>query len=188
MSASLNTMGYIDSFWSMGRTWSMGQSMDQWVGPDQNRKWSRWANEYIPVPAYSHRFHYKTPEKHSLIDKYNTFQKKWSWDLTELWRVWGRFILAQSMMEVWVFYCLYFRFCQGWYCSHDRIVNKKQALINFFDLMKMYSLQFLTECNSVALHSFWCLHSLIKTLKGTLCPICAPFKGVEEQLFAIVIG
>ena len=102
--------------------------------PDQNRKWSRWANEYIPVPAYSHRFHYKTPEKHSLIDKYNTFQKKWLWDLTELWRVWGRFIFAQSMMEIWDLYCLYFRFCQGWYCSHDRIVNKSRSTYQFFSI------------------------------------------------------
>ena len=119
----------------MGRTWSMGQSMDQWVGPDQNRKWSRWANEYIPVPAYSHRFHYKTPEK-NICWLINTnimhFQKKLLWDLTELWRVWGRFILAQSMMEVWVFYCLYFRFCQGWYCSNDRIVNKSRSTNQFF--------------------------------------------------------
>ena len=152
-----------------------------WVGPDQNRKLSRWANEYIPVPAYSHRFHYKTPEKHSLIDKYNTFQKKWLWDLTELWRVWGRFIFAQSMMEIWVFYCLYFRFCQGWYCSHDRIVNKSRSTYQlFFDLMNMHALQFLSECNSAVLQSFWSLHLLIKTLKGTLCPICPLSKELRN--------
>ena len=32
-------------------------------------------------------------------------------------------------------------------------INKK-ALINFFDLMKMHALQFLSECNSAVLQSF----------------------------------
>ena len=69
-----------------------------WVGPDQNRKWSRSANEYIPVPAYSHRFHYKTPEKHLLIDKYKyyAFSKeiimRFNWAVTRLRKVYFRSI------------------------------------------------------------------------------------------------
>ena len=96
-----------------------------WVGPDQNRKWSRSANEYIPVPAYSHRFHCKIPEKHLLTEDYKyAFSKeiilRFNWTVTHLRKVYFCSISDGDLGHL----LLYFRFCQGWYCSHDRIVDE----------------------------------------------------------------